>query len=118
MVTKNAKLRLTDDNGMTVQSASVFSITHNSGIAPEADQLGFECFPNPAHDNVLVNFSNKLNQASELNIYDLKGIRVAQTMLSTGANQASVDLKAITPGVYFVEVKNNQFVAKQKLVIY
>lgn len=62
----------------------------------------FFVFPNPVKDVLQITSSNKLQDDSFMNIYDLKGVCVF-----SGNYQSSLDVSALQSGVYIIRISNN-----------
>jgi hypothetical protein len=85
-----------------------------TGFAELAKDLS-SIFPNPASDNIIVNFNNRNNSQVEVNIYNITGELVRSEILKQYHQQISVaDLRN---GLYVVEIKSEEGLAKQKLII-
>ncbi|MDG1333941.1 MAG: T9SS type A sorting domain-containing protein [Crocinitomicaceae bacterium] len=70
-------------------------------IVPNMD---FELYPNPAQSSVTIKLANA--NGFELSMSDISGRKVISTTAQTGSTVIS--LEGFTPGVYFVEVVNEE----------
>jgi hypothetical protein len=76
-------------------------------------------YPNPADDHFTVQYNSQSGDPDYLKIYDVFGKVVYQTTISGGAGEVTKDinLSAISPGVYLVELRSGSSVIANKLVI-
>ncbi len=79
----------------------------------------FALIPNPANDEVLVNFICKSAANEIINVYDNKGNLVLskEVNCSEGVNNTRLDISALDNGLYFVFLNTADKVYKSKLVI-
>lgn len=83
------------------------------------ENLGFRLFPNPATQHVTVDVPLESDSDVRVTIFDPSGKAALsqQRTLTKGENQFSFDLITLPSGVYFVEVRNGEFVQTRKLVV-
>ena len=73
---------------------------------------GLTIYPNPV-SNGKVFISTALNLSKEINIYDVLGKKIiSETLFGKELNVSN-----LTPGVYILRIKENEFSATRKLVI-
>ena len=87
-----------------IASAKPFMTTGIENI--NNSNIGIELMPNPASDNVTLKmFSNK-QETTIVNLVDLSGKVVMTEILSQnkGINTSSINVSAISNGIYFVKV--------------
>ncbi len=73
-------------------------------------------FPNPS-SNIITFASNEFsNDQCELKIYDLYGRLVKQQTFLNAKSQIKTDVSIFTPGVYFVEINQNDKVLRGKFL--
>jgi len=80
----------------------------------------FEVYPNPANNNVYVNFDLKSNADVNITITNMVGqtvMNVTNLNNVNGSQNISVDVRNLNAGVYFVNLNVNNDVKVQKLVI-
>ena len=66
-----------------------------------------EMYPNPVSDVLTVNIPSSSYETAEMMLQDLTGRCIAsqKVALVPGTNQALLHLEAMTPGVYYVEIR-------------
>ncbi len=73
---------------------------------------GLTIYPNPVN-NGKVFISTTLNHSKDINIYDVLGKKiVSETLFGKELN-----ISNLTPGVYILKIKENNFSATRKLVV-
>ena len=75
--------------------------------------------PNPAFDVVNVNFESNLNLTSQLTVTDLVGRTVVSKNVEilNGSNQVGLKVSDLAPGIYFIQLRNNnQLMFTEKFV--
>ena len=75
----------------------------------------FSLFPNPAADIVTINIDGISSEDITLNIYDVLGFLVKTDILLQ--NQQQINVSDLKSGIYLVEVKSEEFLGRQKLII-
>ena len=75
----------------------------------------FNLYPNPAFDIVTLNIDHTNNSDMTLNVYNLIGESVRSEKLNQV--QQKINLGDLNNGIYMVEIKTNEWVEKQKLII-
>jgi hypothetical protein len=75
-------------------------------------------FPNPAHNQITVEFIDNRDHAVQLKLFDLTGriIRTENFMSVDGINSKIIDLKSLSKGVYLLEIHNGK--VKEKSMIF
>lgn len=72
-----------------------------------------EIFPNPAFDNLSIRL-NRSFQSGEIRILSIAG-RVESLQKFTG-NFVEMDLSSLTRGIFFVEIRSNDYVYRRKFI--
>ena len=75
----------------------------------------FDLYPNPATDFVSFNIDNTNNADLTLTVYNVMGKIVKSETLQQ--NQKQINVKDLSRGIYFVEIKSKDWTGKQKLII-
>lgn len=98
---------------------STDGIEEEIGLSVQFEDLGFGLFPNPATQQVTVEVPLESDSDVRVTIFDPSGkaALTQQKALLKGENQFNFDLNTLPNGVYFVEVRNGEFVKTQKLVV-
>jgi len=94
----------------------------NPGIADNTIKIGHDAFftisPNPFRRLATVRYSLPKAGLVTLDVYNAAGRGVLSQTIRTGRyGTASLDLRALQPGVYIVKVKADGFSVTQKLVV-
>ncbi len=78
---------------------------------------GINIYPNPAHNNLMVQYTGKSGIAS-LIITDMLGRQVQKNVLSStqGYNQSSINIASLSPGSYIVTLQNNEEILQGRFV--
>jgi hypothetical protein len=72
--------------------------------------------PNPSSKLIWLNFT-PFNDQVVINIYDVAGRVKKSFTRNVGSGFISVDVTPLSPGIYFVEIRNSEVKVKSKLVI-
>lgn len=110
-----------DDDILVGEYYGMFQYFQNNdtttGISEPAKEVPFSLFPNPARDQVNIRLGNSLgDQPVTFEIADLNGrIFKSGTVLN---GDLKLRINDITPGLYFVRVKDQGFSEVKKLIVY
>ncbi len=75
-------------------------------------------YPNPASNEVMIEFDNALEANAILEIYNFAGIKIQNVSLSSGYQFVSVSTKDLKSGIYFYRILlNSNVIAKDRLLI-
>jgi len=72
-------------------------------------------YPIPATNEINLNFSGNINYTSEITIQNINGKVLIVT--TTYDKKHSIDISNLTPGIYFLTIKNALFTSNQKIVV-
>lgn len=91
----------------------------STGITYNNLDIEFSVYPNPAKNQITVDFSSTNNKSSNLIISDLLGKTVKECSVnsSNGINRIDINLNNLNDGVYFINFSNNDIKSTKKLVI-
>jgi hypothetical protein len=106
------------NTGFTVGNKGRILKTINGGgvgIAENTKISAVSIYPNPANDIVSVNINNNSHADCIMKIYNITG-EVVKTLL-LNQNLQDVSVSDLTNGIYFVEIKSDNWTEKQKLII-
>ena len=96
--------------GTLIESNKIVSVT------PKDKEIKFNVFPNPAKAIAYVNLFNG-EQFEVMNIVDATGKNIYSTVLNqSNQQQIKINTSQFSKGIYFVEIKGKQEMAKKKLV--
>ena len=82
-----------------------------SGPANE-EIAGFKLYPNPAYDDV-VHITTKINARKEVTVYDVFG----EVVLTDRILNTALNISRLVPGVYVLQVTENNKSITRKLVV-
>ncbi len=90
-----------------------------SGISESKNALALKLYPNPAKDQVELVLPKQVNKPIQVKLINVAGQLVQQINLG-GSNSKSYlfRLKALPAGLYFVEVRQEDAVFRQRLVLH
>ena len=79
-------------------------------------------YPNPAQDQLKIEFQSDLSQLPEIHIIDLTGKMVKKYEEQMNREQddlfkADLDISMLPPGIYFVKVIQGRNVVSKKLIV-
>jgi|GEM_PF-361159 len=84
----------------------------NVGVGELAsDPIGVSVFPNPATDNVQINFSLTGGRSVSIELFDLTGRQVSTVNVSTaasGIHTSTMDVSELPSGMYLMRVMDNK----------
>ncbi|MCB9283617.1 MAG: HYR domain-containing protein [Lewinellaceae bacterium] len=83
----------------------------------DVPQQPFRIYPNPTSGELTVDFAVPASGSMQLTVFDLWGRPVARQDLAAGASRHTLDLRALPPAVYWVEVKDGGMVWREKVVV-
>lgn len=100
----------------SISSASNLRLDE-SEFQPEKPEISI--YPNPAHDQLSVEFYTTANQAVTINIYSALGQKVNSQTIQTvdGQNKASFDVTSFSNGMYIMEMIDGNEKKIQKFTI-
>jgi hypothetical protein len=104
--------------GEILKSVSVndAELVTNAQISP-LPKVGFQVYPNPAANQVVVHFYGALGVTGQLYIYTQTGLLVKKYDISN-SEMVSIELTDLKSGLYFLKVRNeNGDVGVQQLSI-
>ena len=84
------------------------------------DDFGsFVLYPNPAHDNLTLEFTGNQQGNPVVNIYDVVGKKIiTERFVSTeGSNKLNINTAALNKGIYILEIETNGEIQRQKFMI-
>jgi len=125
----NLTIAVGDWSGNTSNCTSVVTVLPN-GPSPRPDDPSAEAYhagaefkvalyPNPTNAEINLEFELPAAQTFDLAVYNLAGKLVMQqkSLGTEGANNVSVLLDGLKPGIYFLEVRSEQLKTRKRLVL-
>jgi fibronectin type 3 domain-containing protein len=92
----------------------------NSADDTHNDLFELRINPNPATNRAVIEFYSPETSSLELGIYDIMGRKLnnlAQGFYLSGSNQFEISTDMLESGIYFIEISNKKFTAREKLYI-
>ena len=97
------------------------NISGAAGIAELNNKPQLNLYPNPANDQLTLDYTLTSSSSVSIRLFDLQGREVAELVSeknkAAGKYSTSMDTKKYNPGVYFVTIANASGVTTQKVVI-
>jgi Zn-dependent metalloprotease len=113
--TYTVSLSVTNSCGNNSTSQSIVTVT--TGIV-DATSSGVRIYPNPVHDRLIVEMTFENAQQTDLKILDLLGNTAWKKAIApTLHSQESIDVSALSPGVYFLNVSNGAQTSNYRFVV-
>jgi hypothetical protein len=88
---------------------------HTNGLPETNIHQSFQIYPNPAKEVATVCWHS--GEAVELVLVDLCGKTVMQANYPESRDKAQLDLSQLRPGMYLIQLRGNNFLSIQKLII-
>lgn len=106
----------TNSIGYTVGDGGViFKYSGFVGIQENESEITAVIYPNPANDAVTISTSKLIDNDCTLNIYNIAGELVKSEKVVK--NQQQINTVDLANGCYIIELKSDNIIGKQKLVI-
>lgn len=84
----------------------------NSAMSSTQSIEGLNIYPNPVStDRVYITSKNM--QSKEIQIYDVLGKKILQTVISG----KELSISSLTPGVYIIKIKEGEATSTRKLIV-
>ena len=112
---QNFHFAVSDGNGGMV--AGVFQIAAVVAANDLFSQTAFSLSPNPAADQVRLDFGSGLKSDAAVTIQDAAGRALRQLTVASGTANRTIHLQGLSAGAYFVTVRTAQGVATRRLVV-
>jgi hypothetical protein len=106
------RLRQIDLDGKSTYSKEIDLVGTSNGSV-------INVYPNPAKDNVTVEYANNSNATLSLQLIDMSGriIKQIETKVTSGNNEIFISLDGVTVGMYQLQlIENNRLSFVQKIV--
>jgi PKD repeat protein len=115
---------LQDENTREIFQAAIdqydlpTAINDDRTIHRSVSGTGFTVFPNPAHNEVCIDFDEVTDKKAKAGLFDIRGRLFKSCDLFPGVNLYRMPLEDCPDGIYFLRITDdNQFIGLQKLVI-
>ena len=109
-----------DMNEIRYLELDTFELSGTStNIVNNSLDVEFSVYPNPAKNNLTVDFYSDNYEKATFTLNDILGKRIKDYTFSaiTGNNRLKLDLNNLKDGVYLINFKNNDIKSTQKLII-
>lgn len=110
----------TDDNLIAIDDIMIRGNNTPTTIAESASALSLNVFPNPATENVQVNYELSSETAVTINLYDVTGKLVSTISKGNqpaGRHFAFINAAELAKGFYTVSVQTNNAISTTKLIV-
>ena len=89
------------------------------GINENADDYGFNIYPNPVQTHTTIRFTLPVRAEVEVTVLDLPGNELVKTIASYPKGEVAipVDLSRLSGGLYFVKIRFGQKVITRKIIV-
>lgn len=114
----NVKVKAGNSCGFGSNRLLAVAITCKTAL-PGGNNNQLSIYPNPAHDQLQIDFESESDQNYSIRIFDLSGKQVVMqsgTAL-TGSNNLMLDVEAFPSGIYFMELINGNQRSTRKIII-
>lgn len=102
----NYSVEISDTDGCVAMSNNVQVVV--SGINELSDNLIFTIYPNPFTDDIFIRMNDNTAIIEEIQIYNVLGQLILSKQTEVlGRSFLSLNVAALTPGIYFVRVRAN-----------
>lgn len=109
---------VTDSSGNVAEQVTrAINVVSNVTGLLNPEEVAVEMYPNPASNLVNLEVNGALGQPATVKVLNSLGQEVMQLNWTAGQNKMQIDLTALTPGVYYVQIGGNGFQSIEKLVI-
>lgn len=95
--------------------------SENVRVAPEANELAIECYPNPSSGLITIKYNVKESAPASMLLYDMNGSLVKtlispQTMYAADYN-TQFDISELPDGVYFCTLQSGDKKSTQRIIL-
>ena len=120
-VTYYARTYATNSAGTAYGNCITFVASSTTEITPDINISGFEIFPNPARDYIIINLDPKHSKSLIFTMFDLHGKVVMQKELRNviqGESSVQLDLQNVQSGLYSCRITGDDDIyLTQKLMV-
>ena len=103
------------DNGLNFSSVAVMVKNMLSTSEYHSSSNNFSIYPNPAKDFVKVSTDNR--QQTTVKIYNTVGMLVGTRLATSATNEIEINVSEYNPGIYFINISNEEYNVTKKIVI-
>ena len=111
-----------DNNLMTNGGIKFYQLTTGiNAVTSSSNSNSFKVFPNPAKDEINLQFEKSSTAMVSIEIYDLQGriVKRFEEMPTVGSNNMSLNIKNLNElqGIYFLHLSSDQLSENQKIIV-
>ena len=113
----------TSDNAlMPISDINVSGQCHTKSIDQIIDNVNrsnniIEVYPNPAKDELSIQFDNVIEGTAIIELFDLTGKLIYNTSINTDLKLQTLNISSLKAGMYNLRISGNNITKNQKLVI-
>jgi hypothetical protein len=100
-----------------VDSLNFFGTVPNGVIDATNNRYSIMLSPNPAKDNLSIDFGTAVSDNVKLQVIDMYGRVVTTSEFTSGKQVYSLNLNTVAPGTYFVKLQVGEEMQTQRLVV-
>ncbi|MEN8249454.1 MAG: FG-GAP-like repeat-containing protein [Bacteroidota bacterium] len=128
---KEAKYVKMQGSDIMVYSIKEFEIYHSDGkeydlvlCPPDINEVhsikkeGLKIYPNPAMDELILEFGQEQSVSTTLKLMDSSGKVVHSEVINSGMQIVNIDLSRLSKGVYFIQISTDRNTFVEKFVKY
>jgi hypothetical protein len=98
-------------------TAGMKPVTTFASSTPTPDELQFSMYPNPATEKLIVDPQQALSSSAQLSIYSIDGRMISESAWSPiGGDKQEVNIGSLPSGVYFLQIRDGNRIAKSKFI--
>jgi len=88
------------------------------GIDDNENSMGFSIYPNPAKDELILNFNQITGEVSTIEIYNCFNRLISKrNFTSAEGSIKKINVSGLNAGLYFIRVENGDFIYVKKIVV-
>jgi hypothetical protein len=116
----NEALAATKFSDWLSKKLDLFQWTGITDVNDSGKSVLFDCYPNPASEEVSFSFFLNHNSIVKLWLYDVNGKKVAEILNQQsgfGTTKIPYNVSSLPPGIYVYRIETEKFNASKKLVV-
>ena len=107
---------VTDEFGCQSIEAVELRSVNETDADNSSNQETLLMYPNPANENVFLNFSNPDKEMVSIDVYTLLGSRVPDKHIETKSSSEDLNIHDLSSGIYLIQAKCGEMVYAARLV--
>ena len=110
---------VTDTNGCSETAAVKVTVEFCTGIPSTAGNMNISLFPNPANDILNVQINQALSRQLNITLTNIRGqvvFNVMEDKISGNCNK-QINVSTLAKGIYYLQVKDEEFYSVSKIII-